>query len=68
MKQVNILLISLICYMSVSMQLILAEEQKQAKPKSVVITYTQKQITKIIPLKTTSYSTIETICKPKTRA
>ena len=36
----------------------------QSKPKSVVITYEPKQISKIVPLETVKYRTIETICKP----
>ena len=42
-----------------------AEEAKEpTKPAPVVVNYEPRQVTKIIPLMSVSYSTIDTICRP----
>lgn len=40
------------------------DQKETTRPKTVVIKYEPKQISKVIPLKTTEYATIEKICKP----
>lgn len=42
----------------------IAEDKKTERPKSVVISYQPQQVSKIVPLKTVNYATINSICKP----
>lgn len=51
-----------ICFMFYFFFIANAEEKKH--PNSVVITYEPEQVSKIVPLQTVAYSTIESICKP----
>ncbi len=47
------------------MQYCTAEEpEKQERPKPVVVTYEPRQVTRLVPLMTTGYATIEAVCKP----
>lgn len=64
MKKSFIIRCLIACYLSCFIYLSQAEDKQEERPKSVVITYEPKQVTKIIPLKTVGYSTIENICKP----
>ncbi|MBN1865159.1 MAG: hypothetical protein JW808_09685 [Victivallales bacterium] len=40
------------------------EPETQGRPKPVVVTYEPRQVTKIVPLMTVGYATIESVCKP----
>jgi type II secretory pathway component GspD/PulD (secretin) len=53
-----------VCCMSSFFYISKAENKTEKRPESVVITYLPKQVSKIVPLRTVSYSTIESICKP----
>lgn len=64
MKKSNILWLLTVCCLSSLINLSQAEEKTDQPPKSVVITYEPQQVSKIIPLKTVSYATIEQVCKP----
>ena len=66
MKKMILLSIGMIIFVSSLTAMAEEEEEQQEKerPKSVIIKYQPQQISRVIPLRTAEYGTIEEICKP----
>lgn len=52
------------CFISGLYVTAFGEEKTEERPKAVVIKYEPKQVSKVIPLRTVDYATIEAVCKP----